>query len=305
MHRRSAQEALAADKARLRLARLGFPALVLGNVMLSFGPWMVRLADVGPLAAGFWRLTLAAPILVIALIATRQRLPGATLLPWIALIGAGTFFAADLGSWHAGILRTRLANATLFGNVTSFLLPIYGFIVARQLPRSAQALALLLAAAGTALLMGRSYELSPRNLAGDALCLAAGIFYTVYLILAGRAVGVSTLGRLTVMTLAGTLPLLLFADLLGERIIPHDWTPLILLALGSQIIGQGLMIFALGQVEPIVIGLTLLVQPIIASIIGWIGYGERLTMFDLVGAAMIAVALVIVRRPERAASTTP
>ena len=38
---------------------LAFPALLLGNIALAFGPWLVRLADVGPVAAGFWRLALA------------------------------------------------------------------------------------------------------------------------------------------------------------------------------------------------------------------------------------------------------
>ena len=40
---------------------LGFPALLLGNVALAFGPWLVRLSDVGPVAVGFWRLLLALP----------------------------------------------------------------------------------------------------------------------------------------------------------------------------------------------------------------------------------------------------
>ena len=54
----------------------------------------------------------------------------------------GLFFAADLGSWHLGILRTKLANATLFGNSTSLIFPIYGFVIARAWPTRAQALAL-------------------------------------------------------------------------------------------------------------------------------------------------------------------
>ena len=47
----------------------------------------------------------------------------------------GLFFAADLAAWHEGILSTKLANATLFGNFASFLFAIYGFILLRRLPR--------------------------------------------------------------------------------------------------------------------------------------------------------------------------
>ena len=52
-----------------------------------------------------------------------------------------------------------------------------------------------------------------------------------------------------------SLPLLLFALLLGERVVPQHWGPLIALALASQVFGQGLMIFALGQLSPMVIGI--------------------------------------------------
>ena len=47
------------------IPRLAFLALILANIMLSLGPVLVRLADVGPVAAAFWRLTLALPVLLL------------------------------------------------------------------------------------------------------------------------------------------------------------------------------------------------------------------------------------------------
>ena len=111
--------------------------------------------------------------------------------PSWALIGAvalgGLFFAADLAVWHIGILQTKLANATLFGNFASFLFAIYGFFLLRRLPGGVQGGALVLAVLGTILLLGRSYELSPENLTGDLFCLLAGLFYTFYLVAVDRA----------------------------------------------------------------------------------------------------------------------
>ncbi|HWW65525.1 MAG TPA: DMT family transporter [Sphingomonadaceae bacterium] len=277
-----------------------FVALIVGNICLAFGPWMVRLADVGPVAAGFWRLALAAPLLFLLTRFARQPIPRLSAGLWIMLALGGLFFAADLASWHAGILRTRLANATLFGNVTSFLFALYGFLIARRLPDRNQAVALLLAAFGVVLLLGRSYELSPENMLGDLLCLCAGLFYAGYLIMVERARGsLAPLPTLAIATLAGVLPLLLFALLLGERILPGAWWALALLALGSQVIGQGLMVYAIGYLPPVVIGLGFLLQPIIAAIIGWIAYGERLGTGDLIGALAIGIALVLVRRRPR------
>ena len=53
--------------------RLAVPALLLGNVALAFGPWLVRLADVGPVAVGFWRVTIALPFLFAFAHASGQR----------------------------------------------------------------------------------------------------------------------------------------------------------------------------------------------------------------------------------------
>ncbi|HEU0045329.1 DMT family transporter [Sphingomonas sp.] len=278
---------------------LPFAALIVANVALAFGPWFVRLADTGPVASGFWRLALGAPFLVALALGSGARPGRLDRALWWALGGAGIAFAADLASWHLGILRTTLANATLFGNCAILMFPIWGFLVARAWPTRGQALALALAAAGAALLMGQSYRLDARNLAGDLLCLAAGILYTVYFILMARArERMAPLSALALSTLASCLPILVFAVMLGERVLPADWTPLIGLALVSQVLGQGCMIYALGRLSPLVVGLALLIQPVVAASIGWLVYAERLTATELVGAVLVAVALVLVRRGE-------
>jgi drug/metabolite transporter (DMT)-like permease len=273
-----------------------FAALLLGNVALAFGPWLVRLSDVGPSAAGFWRLTLALPFFFLLAREMGQplRWPGRSAALIIA-VGA-FFFAADLAAWHTGIHLTKLANATLFGNVASFAFPIWALWVARRWPTRLQASALLLAAVGTALLMGSSADLSPRYLRGDLLTLTAGLLYAGYLIAIDRVRG--TLPPLPVLILAsafGAAMLLPLAAATGETIWPTAWTPLLLLALGSQVVGQGCLVYALGQVSPLVVGLALLTQPVVAALIGWLAYAEAMTPLDVLGAAAIGTALVLVR----------
>ena len=172
--------------ARAGMPKFAFPALILANLILPLGPVLVRMADVGPVAAAFWRLTLALPfLLILALPRLRRTMP--TIREWSALIWSGLFFAADLAAWHIGILYTKVTNATIFGNMSGLMLPIWGMVVLRQRPRAMQAIALTLATAGAAVMMGGSYELSPRYLHGDLLCLLAGATYTGYLLIVQRA----------------------------------------------------------------------------------------------------------------------
>jgi drug/metabolite transporter (DMT)-like permease len=249
-------------------------------------------------AAAFWRIALAAPLLLAAATMLGERpIAGARGL-WAAIALAGLAFALDLGSWHVGILGTTLANSTLFGNSATLIYPLYGFLVARAWPTRMQGFALSLAAVGGGLLLGRSAELSPQNLVGDLFCLFAGLLYAVYFIIMARVrTSMRPLSALGLSTAASALPLLAVAAALGERIVPGDWTPLLLLTLCSQIIGQGLMIYAIGYLTPLVVGLALLVQPMVAAAIGWVWFDERLGLPDIAGAVLIAAALVLVRKP--------
>jgi drug/metabolite transporter (DMT)-like permease len=287
---------------------LAFPALLFGNVALAFGPWLVRLADVGPVAAGFWRLALALPfLLAIGHFAGQPaHWPRRALIVTVGI--AAIFYSLDLAAWNTGIRMTKLGNATLFGNSGSFVFAIYGLILAHRAPSPRQSFSLLLAIGGAGLLMSNSYELNPNNLAGDLLTLVAGLLYGGYLIFVER--GRTELKPLPLLILATTfsIPVLLMISAgLDETIWPHDWTPLLIFALSSQVIGQGLLVYSIGTLPPLVVGLALLTQPVISATVGWLAYGETLSATDLVGAIAIAAALVLVRLPERGlrASTEP
>ena len=279
---------------------LAFLALLAGSSFLAFGPWLVRLAGTGPVAAGFWRLALALPFLfLIARVAGQPvHWPGKAVAALVAL--AAFFFAADLAAWHTGIHMTKLGNATLFGNVSSFAFAAWGLWLARRWPSRIQGAALLLAALGAGLLMGGSAELSIRNLHGDLLALLAGVLYAGYLIAVERARGVlAPVPLLFLASAFGAAMLLPFALLMDEQVIPENWTFVVLLALSSQVLGQGLLVYAIGHVSPLIVGLTLLTQPAISALVGWAVYGETLSPLDWIGALAIGVALVLVRLPAR------
>ena len=280
--------------------RFAFPALLLGSCALALGPWFVRLSGVGPVAAGFWRLAIALPFLFVVAALTGQPVhwPGKK-LTGITVVAA-FFFATDLAAWHTGIHMTKLGNATLFGNSSSLIFALWGLWLARRPPSRIQAGALALAALGAAFLMGSSAELSARHLQGDILTLVAGLLYTGYLIAVQRVRrSLAPLPMLFIASLFGAAMLLPVSLLFGEQVVPRDWTFVLVLALSSQVLGQGLLVYAIGSLSPLVVGLTLLTQPAISALVGWLAYHETLSPLDWIGAAAIAAALVLVRLPEK------
>jgi drug/metabolite transporter (DMT)-like permease len=258
-----------ADKRKIE--GLAFVALLAGNLALACGPFLVRNSGVGPVAAGFWRLALAVPFLWLLAWAFKQPVHKPRKALTLAIALAAFFFAA------------------------------WGLWLARKLPSPIQALALALAAAGCAMLMWGSAELSAAHLRGDLLAAFAGLLYTGYLIIVERTRGeLQPLPLLFLASLFGAAMLLPVALAAGETVVPADWTSLFALALCSQVVGQGLLVYALGHVPPLVVGVAMLTQPALSALLGWLYYGESFTPLDWTGAATIVIALILVRLRERA-----
>jgi drug/metabolite transporter (DMT)-like permease len=275
---------------------LPLAALLLGNVALAVGPWFVRLADTGPVSAGFWRVALALPFLALLARANRQPLTGIPRGVVLAVLAGGVLFGLDIASWHIGIGMTRLANATVFGNAGSLILMVWGFIAWRRLPKGREWPALVAALAGAAILMGRSFEISAQTLYGDLFCLLAGILYAGYLLILQDARKALGSWALLTWSVCGSIPVLLgIALALGEPVWPTDWTPVIGLFVSSQLIGQGCLVYALRHFSPLVIGIALLTQPAVGGLAGWLSFGEVLTAVDLLGVALVGSALVLAK----------
>lgn len=255
---------------------------------------LVRLADVAPIASAFWRMALAAPVV---LVVAEAKAPGALRrAPKGPAALAGACFALDLAAWHLGIVRTTTANATLFANTTAFLLAAWGLVVVGERFDRHRHGPLLLAGAGAALLLWRSAELSNRHLAGDLLSLLAAAFYTGYMLAIVRLRATTpTLPALALATLFAALFLGPLAWAEGGPVWPRAWGPVVALAASSQLLGQGLVVFASGRLAPSLLALGLLVQPLVSAAAGFLVFDERPGWPELVGAGLILAAFLWVR----------
>jgi drug/metabolite transporter (DMT)-like permease len=68
-----------------------------------------------------------------------------------------------------------------------------------------------------------------------------------------------------------------------------------MLALTSQVFGQGMLVFAMRHFPPLVLGLALLTQPALGVAIGWAAFGETIGWLDLAGMVLVGAGLVLAR----------
>jgi drug/metabolite transporter (DMT)-like permease len=289
-----------------RLQALG--ALMLGACALAFTPIFMRLSGVDPAAAGFWRLTFAIPFLALplALPASRQGLGRPSLL----LLGAGVFFALDLGFWHTGVKLTSVANATTLGNLSQVFVVIGAWILFRERPRGLFLAGLALALAGVwtmATAKGGAGGIDP--LTGDLMSIAGAFWYGCYFLTVRHArAGVSATGVMLWTSLTGAPLLLLVALAMGEKILPTSaggWAACAGMGL-VHFLGQGAIAWALGRLPAATAAVVILLQPVMAAVLGLVLFHEGLGAIQILGGLMALAGVVIAQLAAgRTASRQP
>jgi drug/metabolite transporter (DMT)-like permease len=279
--------------------RYALPGLVLGAVLIGLAPIFVRLAGVGPTAAAFWRVFLALPVLYALRGATRDRKAPPSTESTRYLWLAGLAFAGDLAVWHQSIHLTSVANSTLLTNLAPVFLTLvlhFGF-GEKHAPRFWLGLALALG--GAAVLMAGSLRISADTALGDACAIVTAMFYAAYQLLVSR--GRQHFSALDVMlrsSAASAMVLLLITLATGEAFWPrsvHSWTILLLLAVISHVGGQGLIAWALAHLPASFSSVTLLVQPIAATVFAWLILGEGFGPQQVLGGAIVMAGILICR----------
>lgn len=271
--------------------------LVIGACVTALAPIFVRLSGAGPAATGFWRLLFALPLLAVPSLRSREGLP----LPTRFAVLAGVAFALDLAFWHYGITYTSVAKASVLANFTPVVVTAAAWVFLHQKPAPLFLIAVALAVAGgaTMAIAKGTGATGPNPLLGDALSFLTSGWYALYFFAMGAAR--QRQGTTQVMfwsTVTGAPLMLLAATTLREPLVPLStggW--LACLGLGAvHAGGQGLIAWALGRLPPATASVTVLVQPVVTTALGWLLFGEILSTWQAAGAALALSGVVLAQR---------
>jgi len=281
-------------------------ALVFGAVALGFTPIFVRLTETGPVAAGFWRLALAMPLL--APMAFRNGVGGAR--PNRVVFIAGVFFSLDLAFWHYSIRLTSVANATVLSNLTPIVVTIAGWWMFRERPARAFVIGLVMGMAG-ALIIALAHRtgapVGANPPLGDLLGLCTTLWYAGYFLAVRQARG--SQGAAAIMfwsSLVGVVLLGITMLALREDVIPASlagWGACLGLGL-VHVCGQGSIAWALGRLPAATASVVVLIQPAVAAFLGWMLFSEAILPMQAAG-AVLALAGVAVAQWAAARQTPP
>lgn len=286
-----------------RSQRWALAALLAGGIAIGCSPIFVRLSEVGPMATAFWRVGLAMlPLMLwygVGSNAGTQTRPSG-MADRLALVLPGLMLAGDLAAWHLAIHKTSVANATLLANMAPIFVTLGGWLVFRTPITRIFLIGLALALAGVVALMGGPQALAGGQIAGDAIAIVASVFYAGYILSLGRLR--SRFSTLTTMLWTSgsaaifMAPLALFFESGLWPLTLYGWAILLGLAWLTHAGGQGLIIYALAWLPPAFSSLTLLIQPVVATILAWLLLSEPIGAMQAVGGVIVLAGILIARK---------
>jgi len=283
------------------MRQVAFLCLLAGGCSIAFAPILVRLSDTGPVASAFWRTALAAPLLWAWLARPSSGDAAPVAISRRALVAAGLFFAADLGVWHWSIVYTSVANSTLLANLAPIFVTLAGWVFWRRSVTGTFLAGMVLALAGMFILVGPNFSTGGTRLLGDALGALTAVFYAGYMlaIKSARDARASTVRLMAWSTTITAIALFPVAMLSPQPMLPSSvsgWWVLVALAVVTQILGQGLIAYAFAHLPASLSSVSLLVQPVMATLFAWVLFKEPVGAAQYLGGAVVLGGIWLSKR---------
>ena len=285
-----------------RYSGLAFLALLSGGMAIGFAGIFMRLSDVAPVASAFWRMALAAPLLWLWAwrVSADDLAAGRRTDFSMALVWAGLLFAGDMGLWHLSLHYTTVSNATLLSNFAPVFIALWMWLALKVRFGRIFIIGMLCALAGAVLLVGPNAVGGGSKALGDGLGLITALFYAGYqLVIKDARAQYSTARLMAWSTTVTALALLPFALLSAAPFWPTSalgWLPLLALALIAQIGGQTVIAYASAHLPPSLSSISLLIQPLTATIAAWILFGESVGPWQICGGVLLILGITLSRR---------
>jgi drug/metabolite transporter (DMT)-like permease len=282
--------------------------LALLGVSLS-GP-LVRLSHAHPLAIAAWRLAFSLVVIAVALLVTGEwrQWRGVTWRETGIAAGAGGMLALHFWSWNTSVSLTSVAASVVLVNTQPVVVALLSAFWLREAPSRRQWIGIAVAMFGALvvalpdLLATSAATNRPRALLGDLLALVGALTAATYFVAGRRLRGTLELWAYVGLVYGSCFVALLMLALVTAAPVvhqpPRELAIFAGLALGPMLLGHTGLNWALKRSPAYVVNLTLLGEPVGATLIAAFlpGIREVPAPLTFVGGAIVFVGILLTAR---------
>ena len=282
--------------------RPGFPpnlVLLVSIAAVSTASILIRLTDVPPMAIATWRLALSTLMLLPFFLSrggvSKLRAMGRGDL--LTLAGVGVVLAVHFATWITSLSYTSVASSVIFVHVDPIFVTLVSHFVLGERVSRRVALGIGVAFVGASIIAFGDLGVGGENLVGDALSLVGAIALGLY-IMAGRRLRqrLDLTTYVTPVYAVSAAVLAIGSVAVGAPLAGYDSGVILMfaaIALVPMIFGHTLYNWALRWISAPVVSISLLGEPVGASLLAFLILGESPGPLTLVGGAVTLAGILV------------
>ena len=278
-----------------------YPTLALAVACVSTGSIFVRLAQAPALSVAFHRVFLASLLLApFALGPLGRSWRSLSRRHRLAMLAAGVALALHFATWIASLSYTSVAASVLLVNTTPLFTLAFSRLFLGETAPPVVVGATVAAFVGATLIAAGDWTGRAASLTGAGLALAGAVTLSLYHV-AGRGLRQALPLDAYVLAVWSTAAavLALLAPLAGTDVLgqpPRAYVWFVALAVVPTLCGHGLVNLSLRRLPAPTVGLFLLGEPVVASLLAFVLLDERPGLATMAGGAVVVSALAVVVR---------
>jgi drug/metabolite transporter (DMT)-like permease len=275
----------------------GTAVLLIGVFFVSWASILIKLSTAEPTTIAFFRMFFSTLMMLLAVPFFKGRW-FLSKRDFLISVLSGILLGFHFYTWVAGLKVTSISSSVVLVTTQPIFVAILGYFILREKIGIFGVIAVILGLLGSYLVARGDLHLDPAHLRGDILSLLGALFAGSYLFL-GRFVRPRVDLIPYVVTVYGVSSLVL----LGLGLTTHsialparhiDYLLFFLMAIGPTIFGHNLYNYALRHLPAFPVGISILGEPVLATIWGILIFGETPLFTTLVGGIVIIIAIILV-----------
>lgn len=269
--------------------------------LASAGIW-VKLSSVGPISQGFYRMLLT---LLMMIPFTYKSLKGLTRRQFLLAFAGGLCLGGDVLFWNLALMKTSVADCSLMVNLTVFIVSPISYFLFKEKIKKEFLIGAIIAFIGVVMVIfsaATGYN-GESSVYGNIIAMLASVAYSGYVLFIYKVrdslnntavILISTFGAM-VFLFAGMVPFE------GVALPPNakEWMIIILYAVCTQILGQGLVSMCLGKLNATLVTVISLTGIGISAIYAYIIFGESLLPIELMGMIITIVGVFMAKKSSQ------
>lgn len=277
--------------------------VVIGVIFVSFSSILIKASSAPALIIATYRLVftvlLIAPSALSKSVHEFKRIDKKSLL---ITMFSGVLLALHFATWITSIKFTSVASAAVLVNTHPIFVVILSFYVFKERINSKAFISILLTLIGGIIVSAGDRTLGSNIFFGDTLAILGAVFISGYMII-GRIIRkkLSVTAYTFIVYLSCSTTLLLLDILTKTPLFPYEfkeWVIFLSLAVFCTILGHSIFNWALGYVKPAFLSVTILGEPIFATIWAALIFFEFPNAWNAIGSIIIIIGIYMFSKSE-------